>query len=57
MKMNKKTIGKLIAGLLAAVMLWSVFAGSALSAENGALQGREADANAIAYIIAAEAAA
>ena len=55
--MNKKTIGKIIAGLLAAVMLWTIFGGSALSAEAGALQGREADTNAIAYITAAEAVA
>ena len=55
MKMDKKTIGKIIAGLLTAVMLLLVFAGSALSAETGALHEREVDTNAIAYITAAEA--
>ena len=54
MKLNKKTIGRIIAGLLAAAMLWLVFfTGSALSAETLSLHER--DANAIAHVTTAEA--
>ena len=49
--MEKKAIGKIIAGLLVAFMLWSVFCGSVLSAEIGGLQKRgiKLGMNAVAY--------